>query len=298
MAGILAALLGGGAARFPVVIGKGTYGFLGSNTTGYQRNPIPTGTVSPPDASGINYVAGAPLNGIYYNNTANRTTVSLFGHTATNLFTFLTTNGTDRALSTGVNVTSASATVTMTIASPCVVSWASHGTFAGTPVMFTTTGALPTGVLPNVVYFVRNTTTNTFELGLTPASASSINTSGTQSGVHTGLNTPITTFDCSTLGDFIGQITGSAGPYAVTMTIANPCVVTWTAHGQANGQRVILRTTGALPSGLSVDTVYYVVNAATNTFQLAATAGGAAIATSGTQSGSHTIFQAVETVLR
>lgn len=74
----------------------------------------------------------------------------------------------------------------------------------------------------------------------------------------------------------------------VTMTIASPCVVTWTAHGQSDGDPVIFTTTSALPTGLTAGTVYYIVNSTTNTFQVAATAGEAAINTSGSQSGTHT----------
>ena len=74
----------------------------------------------------------------------------------------------------------------------------------------------------------------------------------------------------------------------VTMTIATPCVVTWAAHGLVNGVAIQLATTGALPTGLSVGTTYYIVSATTNTFQLAATRGGSAINTTGTQSGVHT----------
>lgn len=77
----------------------------------------------------------------------------------------------------------------------------------------------------------------------------------------------------------------------VTITIASPGVVSWTAHGMSNGTAVKLSTTGALPTGLTAGTTYYVVNAATNTFQLSATRGGTAINTSGTQSGTHTATQ-------
>lgn len=76
---------------------------------------------------------------------------------------------------------------------------------------------------------------------------------------------------------------------AVTMTIAAPGVVTWNAHGLTDGQKVKFSTTGALPTGLTAGTTYYVVNAAANTFQVAATLGGAAIATTSTQSGAHTV---------
>jgi hypothetical protein len=73
-----------------------------------------------------------------------------------------------------------------------------------------------------------------------------------------------------------------------TVSIASPGVVTWTAHGLPNGTKVTLATTGALPTGLVAATTYYVVNAATNTFNLALTKGGTAIVTSGSQSGVHT----------
>ncbi|HET8870421.1 MAG TPA: hypothetical protein VFM48_08250 [Aquabacterium sp.] len=77
-------------------------------------------------------------------------------------------------------------------------------------------------------------------------------------------------------------------PSTVTITVAVPGVVSWTAHGLENGREVILSTTGALPTGLTAGTTYYVVSASTNSFSLAATKGGAAIDTTGTQSGVHT----------
>lgn len=78
----------------------------------------------------------------------------------------------------------------------------------------------------------------------------------------------------------------------VTITIASPGVVTWNSHPLQNGDPVRLQTTGALPTGLAANTTYFVVSAAANTFQLAATRGGAAINTSGTQSGTHTAIYA------
>jgi len=77
----------------------------------------------------------------------------------------------------------------------------------------------------------------------------------------------------------------------VTISIASPGVVSWAAHGLVAGTAVTLSTTGALPTGLSVATVYYVSatpTPAAGTFSLSATPGGAAIVTSGTQSGVHT----------
>ena len=74
----------------------------------------------------------------------------------------------------------------------------------------------------------------------------------------------------------------------VTMTIASPCVVSWTAHGLTDGTAIVFTTTGALPTGLTAGTTYYVKSPATDTFNVALTSGGAAINTSGTQSGTHT----------
>jgi hypothetical protein len=74
-----------------------------------------------------------------------------------------------------------------------------------------------------------------------------------------------------------------------TVTIASPGVVTKTAHGLENTMAVTLATTSTLPTGLTAGTVYYVVAKTDNTFQLSATSGGAAINTTGSQSGVHTL---------
>jgi len=75
----------------------------------------------------------------------------------------------------------------------------------------------------------------------------------------------------------------------VTVTIAAPGVFTWVAHGLAVGTPVKFSTTGALPTGLVAGTTYYVQSApSADTFTVSATSGGAAITTTGTQSGVHT----------
>lgn len=80
-----------------------------------------------------------------------------------------------------------------------------------------------------------------------------------------------------------------------TMTIAAPCVVTLNSHGLVSGDAVSFTTDGALPTGLTASAIYYayVINA--NTFSLAATqadavAGMNLITTTGTQSGTHTLY--------
>jgi hypothetical protein len=94
-----------------------------------------------------------------------------------------------RYLGTFHNPGARSATATMTIAAPCVVTWTNHGLLPNAPISFTTTGALPTGLLPSTTYYVASAqgaamTTSTFNLSLTPGGAL-ITTTGSQSGTHT-----------------------------------------------------------------------------------------------------------------
>lgn len=76
-----------------------------------------------------------------------------------------------------------------------------------------------------------------------------------------------------------------------TVTIASPGVVTFSNHGFAAGRPILFRTTGALPTGITAGTTYYVISTGltTNTFQFATTAGGSAVNTSGSQSGVHEV---------
>lgn len=76
----------------------------------------------------------------------------------------------------------------------------------------------------------------------------------------------------------------------VTMTSTSPCVVTFSNHGAVNGTPVSFGTTGALYTGLVAGTVYYVVSTMANTFEVAATPGGAAINTSGSESGVQSVI--------
>jgi hypothetical protein len=76
-------------------------------------------------------------------------------------------------------------TATMTIASPAVVTRTAHGFVAGNPIVFSTTGDLPTGVVAGTTYYVIATglTADAFQFSET-VGGSAVNTSGTQSGTH------------------------------------------------------------------------------------------------------------------
>jgi microcystin-dependent protein len=82
-----------------------------------------------------------------------------------------------------------------------------------------------------------------------------------------------------------------------TITIAAPGVVTRATHGLATGNIVYFTTTGALPTGITATTGrYWVIVLTSSTFRLASSLAnalaGTAITTSGSQSGTHTVFSA------
>jgi hypothetical protein len=84
------------------------------------------------------------------------------------------------------------------------------------------------------------------------------------------------------------RVIGNANLAACTITIASPAVITMTNDFVA-GQPVRFDTTGALPTGLDPNGVYYVIAAGLSAlaFRVSATSGGAAVNTTGTQSGAH-----------
>jgi len=83
------------------------------------------------------------------------------------------------------------ATVTITIAAPGVITWTAHGITGVCPVVFTTSSSLPTGITAGTVYYTvpSSITTNTFQIATTVANAlagTSITTTGSQAGTQTG----------------------------------------------------------------------------------------------------------------
>lgn len=86
----------------------------------------------------------------------------------------------------GTTVVKSSA-VTITIASPGVITWPQHGLTKDDVVRFATTGALPTGIAANTAYYVIPVDTNTFHICTIAGGkeGTPIVTSGSQSGSHT-----------------------------------------------------------------------------------------------------------------
>lgn len=77
-------------------------------------------------------------------------------------------------------------TVEISIGSPAVITWASENISLNTPVVFSTSGTLPTGIVAGTTYYVRNSVSaNSFTVSETLGGPAAI-TSGTQSGVQSG----------------------------------------------------------------------------------------------------------------
>lgn len=86
----------------------------------------------------------------------------------------------------GLRLRPAGGTFTVTIATPGVFTKTAHGFIAGDALVFSTTGALPSGLTAGATYYVIATglTANTFRVS-TALGGSAVNTTGTQSGTHT-----------------------------------------------------------------------------------------------------------------
>ena len=112
-------------------------------------------------------------------------------------------------------------------------------------------------------------------------------------GVTAGTNAA-----ASLVGEVMGgKLFGTATTATVTITSANPGVVTWTTHGFSTTipQPVVFTTTGGLPTNITAGTVYYTVpsSVTTSTFTIAtsttnALAGTQVDCTAGAQSGVQT----------
>jgi len=92
-----------------------------------------------------------------------------------------------------------------------------------------------------------------------------------------------------------GVLLSSTGG-TVTITIASPAVITSNVT-LPNNSAIQLGTTGALPTGLTAGTTYYVVNVSGTSFNLATTQNGSPINTSGSQSGVQSISNLVDVPL-
>lgn len=187
-------------------------------------------------------------------------------------------------LGTGTNFTVTAANDTIDITS--------HSFTNGQQVTLSSTGTLPAGLSANTVYYVVESTTNTFKLSLT-SGGSAIDITDTGSGthsIHTQFKVP----------DMRGSAFIGKGQKTVALTFVDGDVNTGTDVITVDsnqffytGQAVTLTTTGTLPTGLSA-TTYYVIRVSDTTIKLAtsvanANDGDAVNITAAAGGGTHTL---------
>lgn len=188
------------------------------------------------------------------------------------------------------------AAVTVTVASPGKVQYVAHPFAANDQVLFTS-GTVPTGLLLNTVYFVRNPLADDFEVSLTFGGPSIVTTGVAGSAIlhmskseiavlgaviDTASNRMYTHSGLAASHSFYIRDITVAPTYSIAssinITLASPGKVQYAAHPfQANDP--IIFTAGIAPGGLTLNTVYYVRNPSLNDFEVSLTTGGVSINT-------------------
>ncbi|OGC00148.1 hypothetical protein A2V82_16565 [candidate division KSB1 bacterium RBG_16_48_16] len=150
-----------------------------------------------------------------------------------------------------------------------LVNATAHGFVNGNRVFYTAAQAADVigGLSHGTNYFVVGVAANTFQLSLTQGGAA-IDFTSQGGGTHT-----FERLDVEVL------------PAGVDITLEK---INSTAHGFANGDKILYRGTGTAIGGLTLNTFYFVIAAAANEFQLSLTQGGAAINFTSTGTGVHT----------
>lgn len=190
-----------------------------------------------------------------------------------------------------------SQTASISIANPSIITVAASPV-TNAAVIFTTTGTLPTGLTVGTLYYVSSINATTFNVSTSSTLSPLVQVTAGGTGVHTVSTvslavTPPQTSNSTqlattsyvrtavtnipvTLTNWSLNETNAA--QTATMTIATPAVVTVTT-APSNGTAVAFTTTGALPTGVTAGTPYYVFNRTSSTYNLATTLGQAQTAT-------------------
>jgi hypothetical protein len=216
----------------PIVIAAGTYGGA-TVTAAYQVNTGPA-TQIPLVGWGAGgwgfggWGAGVSSSiGLQLWNQVNYGEDLIFGPRGGGIYYWDATGGVSALTTRGVLLRDLGGTATITIASPAVVT-STVLYNEGAAVVFSTTGALPTGITAGTTYFAFNNVGLTFQL--LDAAGNIVNTSGTQSGTQR-----ITPNDIPLMQNFLTVsdtsrfiITFGVNDYG--STVQDPMLIRWSSQ--------------------------------------------------------------------
>lgn len=258
------------------------------------------GAIAPTSVNASGTVQGSNLSGT---NTGDQTTISGNAGTATKLATARAINGVNFDGTAAITVTAAANTLSGSTLAVGVT--ASSLTSVGTLANLTVTNPIAGAVTGNAATVTTNanltgdvtSSGNATTIGAKKVLASMLGSGAATSGqVATADGSGGVSYTTSSAaGGLLNTIYYTQPTVTCSISIHSPAVISFAASSLQGGQNncpVIFSTTGALPTGLVAGTVYYIVNAANGfggAFNVAATPGGSAITTTGTQSGTQTI---------
>ena len=185
-------------------------------------------------------------------------------------------------------------TAAISVATPSIITVAAAPVnFAA--VVFSSTGTLPTGLTAGTLYYVSRISATTFNVSTSPSLTPLVAVSASGTGTHTVATASLaitppaasnsrqiatTEFvtsavavqptSAASIASTNWTVSETYATQTATMTIASPAVVT-VATAPANGTAVAFSTTGALPTGVTANTAYYVFNRTGTTYNLATT---------------------------
>ena len=161
-------------------------------------------------------------------------------------------------------------------------------------------GTLPSPLIAGETYWVLPTGLTDTEFAVATqknGSAVSITTAG--SGTHRYNIAGLTLTQTRENYNYIDLTVFQPGEYTsafptgrtCTISVANPAVVTLNSHGFVAGDVIKFTTTSALPSGVQVEFRYFVLSTGLglNSFRFSLTPGGAAVETTASGSGTHSV---------
>jgi hypothetical protein len=166
-----------------------------------------------------------------------------------------------------------------------------------TAIFMTTTGTLSAPLIDETVYFVLATDLTDTEFSVSTVkngTATAITAAGI--GLQSYNISGLTVTTLRENYNYVDLTVFQPGEFVTsgstcTISVADPAVVTLASHGFSGGEVIKFTTTGALPTGLSPLSNYFVLSTGItlNSFRVSLTPGGTAVATSGSQSGTQQV---------